>query len=47
MFYWFCPKNMKAFVFPDGKQFSGMGKDLHESSKEAKDLFELANKFWF
>ena len=36
---------MKAFVFPgQGAQFSGMGKDLYESSKEAKGLFQLANK---
>lgn len=35
---------MKAFVFPgQGAQFSGMGKDLYESSALAKDLFEKAN----
>ena len=35
---------MKAFVFPgQGTQFSGMGKDLYESSPLAKDLFEQAN----
>ena len=35
---------MKAFVFPgQGAQFSGMGKDLYESSPVAKELFEKAN----
>jgi len=33
-----------AFIFPgQGSQFSGMGKDLYESSPLAKDLFEKAN----
>lgn len=33
-----------AYVFPgQGSQFSGMGKDLYESSPLAKDLFEKAN----
>ncbi len=35
---------MKAFVFPgQGAQFSGMGKDLYESSPLAKELFDKAN----
>ncbi len=35
---------MKAFVFPgQGAQFSGMGKDLYETSPLAKGLFEKAN----
>jgi [acyl-carrier-protein] S-malonyltransferase len=35
---------MKAYVFPgQGAQFIGMGKDLYDSSSEAKDLFEKAN----
>ena len=35
---------MKAYVFPgQGAQFSGMGFDLFESSKEAKAKFETAN----
>lgn len=35
---------MKAYVFPgQGAQFTGMGKDLHNSSATAKELFEKAN----
>ena len=36
---------MKACVFPgQGAQFPGMGKDLYENSKIAKELFDKANK---
>jgi [acyl-carrier-protein] S-malonyltransferase len=36
---------MKAYVFPgQGAQFSGMGKDLFESSEKAKELFAQANE---
>ncbi|OAQ39239.1 malonyl CoA-acyl carrier protein transacylase [Pedobacter psychrophilus] len=36
---------MKAYVFPgQGAQFIGMGKDLYESSAEAKEMFERANE---
>ena len=36
---------MKAYVFPgQGAQFVGMGKDLHDSSPLAKELFERANQ---
>lgn len=35
----------KAYVFPgQGAQFIGMGKDLYDSSAEAKNLFEQANE---
>ena len=35
---------MKAYVFPgQGSQFPGMGKDLYESSAQAKEMFERAN----
>lgn len=36
---------MKAFVFPgQGAQFAGMGKDLYESNKIARSLFDKANE---
>ncbi len=36
---------MKAYVFPgQGAQFSGMGKDLFDNNKKAKELFHLANE---
>ena len=36
---------MKAYIFPgQGAQFPGMGKDLYDSNKEAKALFDHANE---
>lgn len=36
---------MNAFIFPgQGAQFSGMGKDLHQASSLARDLFAQANE---
>ncbi len=36
---------MKAYIFPgQGAQFSGMGKELYETTAIAKDLFEKANE---
>lgn len=36
---------MTAYVFPgQGAQFSGMGKNLYESSPKAKELFDKANE---
>jgi [acyl-carrier-protein] S-malonyltransferase len=35
---------MKAYIFPgQGAQFTGMGKDMYETSSLARDMFEKAN----
>lgn len=39
--------SMKAFIFPgQGCQKKGMGKDLYENFKEARDIFERANDYF-
>ena len=36
---------MKAYVFPgQGAQFTGMGKDLYDTSDIAKKMFDEANQ---
>mgnify|MGYP001002018260 CR=1 FL=1 len=35
---------MKAYIFPgQGAQFEGIGKDLYDAHKEARDLFAEAD----
>ena len=35
---------MKAYIFPgQGAQFVGMGKDLYNTSGQAREMFERAN----
>lgn len=36
---------MRAYIFPgQGAQFTGMGRSVHDSSEEARSLFERANQ---